>query len=95
LDAETLAAIADALGRHDWIRSLPRGTIVATAVLAASHPADSVKSDLFGDYRPGRWAWWLADVRPVQTPIPARGRQMIGWQWVVPEGVGEGLVSKP
>jgi hypothetical protein len=35
----------------------------------------------FGDYTPGRYAWLLADVRPVDPPIPATGRQGL-WEWV-------------
>ena len=27
----------------------------------------------FGDYTPGRYAWLLADVRPIDAPIPAKG----------------------
>jgi len=38
----------------------------------------------FGDYTPGRWAWLLADVRPLATPIPARGAQGL-WEWEVPQ----------
>jgi hypothetical protein len=37
----------------------------------------------YGDFRPGRWAWLLADVRPVVPAIPARGRQGL-WPWVDP-----------
>jgi hypothetical protein len=34
----------------------------------------------FGDYSPGRFAWLLADARPLPEPIPARGA--IGlWEW--------------
>jgi hypothetical protein len=29
----------------------------------------------FGDYTPGRFAWLLADVEPLDPPVPARGRQ--------------------
>lgn len=29
----------------------------------------------YGDYRSGRYAWLLADVRPLPEPVPARGRQ--------------------
>jgi hypothetical protein len=29
----------------------------------------------YGDYAPGRYAWLLADVRPLPTPVPAKGRQ--------------------
>ena len=31
----------------------------------------------YGDYRPGRWAWLLEDIEPVEPPVPARGKQ--GW----------------
>lgn len=34
----------------------------------------------FGDFRPGRWAWLLADVEQLTEPIPARGGQRI-WKW--------------
>ncbi len=34
----------------------------------------------FGDYRPGRWAWLLEDIRPLDEPIPARGHQGL-WEW--------------
>ena len=34
---------------------------------------------LFGDWRPGRYAWELANVQEI-TPIPARGRQGL-WNW--------------
>lgn len=34
----------------------------------------------FGDYRPGRWAWVLDRVRPVE-PVPCRGHQGV---WEVP-----------
>jgi hypothetical protein len=29
----------------------------------------------FGDYSPGRFAWFLSDVRPLRTPLPYRGAQ--------------------
>lgn len=35
----------------------------------------------FGDYRPGRFAWILSDVRQLATPIPAKGKQGL---WNVP-----------
>jgi hypothetical protein len=34
----------------------------------------------FGDYTPGRYAWILADVVPLEEPVPARGRQGL-WEW--------------
>ncbi len=29
----------------------------------------------FGDFSPGRFAWLLADIEPLPTPVPVRGRQ--------------------
>lgn len=37
----------------------------------------------YGDYRPGRFAWLLADVVPFSRPIPAKGGQRI-WNWRQP-----------
>lgn len=34
----------------------------------------------FGDYTPGRYAWLLANVRPLPTPIPAKGALSL-WDW--------------
>lgn len=34
----------------------------------------------FGDYSPGRYAWLLADVKPLATPIPAKGALGL-WDW--------------
>lgn len=38
----------------------------------------------FGDYSPGRYAWLLADVRPLAVPVPARGAQGL---WDLPVDV--------
>jgi hypothetical protein len=40
-----------------------------------------IQTDLFGDYSIGRWCWELMNVQVLPDPIPARGRQMIGWPW--------------
>ncbi len=34
----------------------------------------------FGNYTPGRFAWELANVKPLREPIPARGMQGL-WNW--------------
>ena len=34
----------------------------------------------FGDYAPGRYAWILADIKPLDKTIPARGKQGL-WNW--------------
>lgn len=56
---------------------LPRGALLATAVLEAVVPVERLHPDPFGDYSPGRCGWLLSDVRPLTSPIPARGRQRI------------------
>lgn len=42
-------------------------------------PADS-NERAFGDYSAGRFAWLLANVRPLETPIPAKGALGL-WEW--------------
>lgn len=41
---------------------------------------DYLTPDLFGDYSPGRWAWWLRDVEPVDPPVKVKGHQKF-WPW--------------
>lgn len=57
----------------------------AVDVLCAGSSRISKRSDefLFGDWTPGRYAWELANVQLLNTPIPAKGRQGL-WNW---EGV--------
>lgn len=87
VDEETYDAMSDAFGSCHWFHSLPLGVIVCTATLAWARFAELVEPDAFGDYSPGRWAWHLTDVRPVHPHVPAKGMQMYGWPWRVPEGV--------
>lgn len=35
---------------------------------------------LFGDWTPGRYAWELRNVKMLDTPVPAKGKQRI-WEW--------------
>lgn len=41
----------------------------------------AIPIDAYGDYAPGRWAWRLVDVDPLDPPVPARGRHGL-WNWV-------------
>ncbi len=76
---------------------LPRGAVIATAdlyeiiripyqvtnLLPLLPPKEPERS--FGDYSPGRFAWFLRDVESVYPPVPCKG--MLGlWEWdaVVP-----------
>jgi hypothetical protein len=60
---------------------LPRGAIVATAVIGVVLPADEAAvphrraEEMVGDFSPGRWAWRLDDVRRLRTPVPFTGGQ--------------------
>lgn len=75
--------------------ALPLGAIVATCELVAvvetawftTHdywPAYPLTDQerAFGDYTPGRFAWLLADVKPLPDPIPAKGALGL-WDWQV------------
>jgi hypothetical protein len=65
--------------------SLPLGALVAVCVLdRASQITETSAHDLlahspveyaFGDYTPGRWAWVLRDVEPLEKPVPFIGSQ--------------------
>jgi hypothetical protein len=70
--------------------TLPTGVIVALVRMDGFFRiAEQTASQLtpweraFGDYTPGRFAWDLADVRPLPTPVPARGHLGL-WDWEVP-----------
>ena len=36
--------------------------------------------DPWGDFSPGRWLWFLTEVKPLPEPVPAIGRQSF-WRW--------------
>jgi hypothetical protein len=71
---------------------LPRGAIVATAILSGCVPTWKVSESwapdeeerLWGDYATGRFAWVLTGVMWVKPAIPFKGRQ--GWfDWEPPK----------
>lgn len=65
---------------------LPRGVIVATCELVGivriegSFLLPREPELSFGDFTPGRYAWFLDDVKELLEPVPARGRQRL-WEW--------------
>jgi hypothetical protein len=85
-EAEAYEAVCNVFGHRHWLRSLPLGAVVCTAILIEALPVERVPHDLFGNYAAGRWAWRLEDVRPI-GPVPARGQQLWGWPWRVPDGL--------
>lgn len=65
---------------HGFDHDLPLGCIVAVAELRDCfeigwQPEIGSNEYAFGDWRPGRFAWQLNDVRRLDTPIPWRGSQ--------------------
>ena len=46
-----------------------------------------VELDPFGDYAPGRWIWFLDEVRKLDEPYAIRGKQGF-WEWEVPHALG-------
>lgn len=74
----------------DWdvMDELPYGCVIATAFLVDILPTDRVnrhvingREETFGDFSPGRFAWFLIDIKPVD-PIPYRGKQGL---WTLPD----------
>ena len=60
---------------------LPRGVILATCTLLDIVPTATIapgtlgeQEEAFGDFSPGRYAWQLANVRPLPEPIPTYGK---------------------
>jgi hypothetical protein len=84
------AALCHAGIGSGWWEDCPRGAIVAIARLRRCVSTDDVFQDLTradeasGNYQAGRFAWELADVRPLDHAIPALGRQGL-FNWSPPE----------
>lgn len=57
---------------------LPTGVVVALVDLSdiQSAPAVTMRDQwCWSDYRDGRWAWALGDIRVLHEPVPAQGKQ--------------------
>lgn len=74
-----------AIGRF-WQKDLPRGAIVAVGRLADIRRAEAVADHITranriaGNFAPGRFAWRIEDLRRLERPIPAVGRQgLFNW----------------
>lgn len=70
--------------------ALPYGCIVAIVDLVDIHathvlvPTLSDREFAFGDYGPGRFGWVLKNIRALDKPIPASGKQAL-WDWTPPD----------
>lgn len=68
---------------------LPRGAVVATCELGNVHRTEELfltaealarGEEQFGDWSPGRFAWWLKDVEALPEPVLVGG-QLGLWEW--------------
>jgi hypothetical protein len=91
LGSPFLEALTGGRGATQALRH-PLGAVVAIAELVDVQRITSpeaigyvlgVNEVAFGDWTPGRYAWLLANVRPLAEPIPARGAQGL-WRWEPP-----------
>lgn len=91
------AMIEHTLGRLP--KRIPLGAIVATATLMGCRRTEDVVTQvsaverIYGNYTPGRFAWFLTDVVALDNPIPFRGGQ--GFFNVPDELVREPLRAGP
>lgn len=81
-----------------WLHQLEQGepahrfgAILGTAIMGEVLPTTLKIADhrekALGDFAPGRYAWPLQGVRPLDSPIPAKGKQGI-WNWEPPACAG-------
>ena len=83
------SVLLKSLGRNGGIE-YHLGCVIAIAQLVdcVRMRPDNMPSGLersFGDYRVGRYMWFLDDVRRLEKPIPIRGQQGL-WEWGGSEG---------
>jgi hypothetical protein len=60
------------LGNPAHGTALPAATVVKRLTSRPMPECFTVRYDDFGDYAPGRWAWLLRDVKPLNQPIDER-----------------------
>ena len=95
---EASPAMRHHLEERGWsLDELPRGAVIAVARLEWAEPTTSLglpdmlvrlggpHEFALGDYGPGRWAWYLDNVRPLPEPVPAQGGLGL-WEWTPPAG---------
>jgi len=77
-----------AMTQHNvTLNALPLGAVLGIVELRVIRPIPSNAKDLispkefhFGDYTPGRYAWFVKVVEVFPRPIPAKGMQTL-WDW--------------
>lgn len=79
-------ATAELIGCHKIFRCGGRGEGPGWIETAQGIYQPDERELLFGDWTPGRYAWEIANVKPLDEPIPAKGQQRL-WEW---SGLNEG-----
>lgn len=87
--------IVEALCKHTpgvgYIDELPRGVVVATAIISTAYRAEDIRDTLSAEElavggwygtpeKPQRFGWLLRDVVKLDQPVPAKGKQG-WWEW--------------
>jgi activating signal cointegrator 1 len=76
---EPFKTALEAAGYASW-DELPLGRIIGVMEVIDCKPVEELDLDpssdeaAFGDYRPGRWGWLLANASPLIVPIPFKGQ---------------------
>lgn len=79
-DGMELFVQPDEQREYPAVSTLPRGQIIAMCHLVSAVPIEKSpwvigeREAAFGEYRAGRFVWYLDDVRRFAEPIPARGK---------------------
>lgn len=55
--------------------AVPAAKVVQRVTSRPMPECFTVRIDDFGDYAPGRWAWLLRDVKPLNPPVAMKGAQ--------------------
>lgn len=86
------SALAEA--GFDNPNDLPLGCVLSVGNLVALYRTEKVRVRLqaagrddelaFGNYKDGRWAWHLEDMKALKKPLPQKGAQGL-WYWKVPD----------
>jgi len=78
-DERNFASMEQMMGRLP--KEIPLGAIVATCTLMGCRRTEDVEHQItaieriYGNYTPGRFAWFLTDIVALPEPIPFKGAQ--------------------
>jgi hypothetical protein len=78
------------LGEKSEGTAFPAASVVRRLISRPMPECFTIRYDDFGDYAPGRWAWLLKDIQPLNPAIAAKGAQgffELPQGWLVPDSV--------